>query len=185
MRNVKLTLTVPQHQSSTHSSLNISCRQALHFNTVRKLRNNQMLQPLCLQQTWSTQRPTGWCRAAETDIGTTNTARCQSWSDAVTTLLLNSATDNNPSHVNYLHIHCYTAPYCLLIMSPQETGGKMASSAAYNLWDNCCCSTVNFDFNLTVIRRSSSMQASEILPKINISKQLYYVCKQEPALTAM
>jgi len=62
-------------------------------------------------------------------------------------------------------------PYCLLIMSPQETGGKMASTSGYNLWDNRRYSIANFNFNLTVISvvavKYSFSQAGEILPKIN------------------
>jgi len=46
-------------------------------------------------------------------------------------------------------------PYCLLIMSPQETGWKMASTAAYNLSDNHRYSIANFNLNLTSISCSN------------------------------
>ena len=44
------------------------------------------------------------------------------------------------------------ALYCLVIMSPQETGWKMESTAAYNLWDDHRYSIANSNFNLTVFR---------------------------------
>jgi len=58
----------------------------------------------------------------------------------------------------------------------------MASTVAYNLWDNQRYSIANFNFNLTVIMFAavtySFAQVGEILPKINVFQQ-YYIRKQE------
>ena len=55
----------------------------------------------------------------------------------------------------------------------------MASTAAYNLWDNHRYSIANFNFNtLQQLNILSRKQADEILPKINALKQ-YYVHEQE------
>jgi len=49
----------------------------------------------------------------------------------------------------------HTAPVLLADYVTTGNGLKMASTAAYNLWDNYCYSIANFNFNLTLIRCSN------------------------------
>jgi len=72
----------------------------LHLSQPQAVKPNNT--PLCLQATWSTQRPSGWYQTVENEIGTTNTTGCRSSSDAVMLATLTLATENTHCQLPYI-----------------------------------------------------------------------------------
>ena len=70
--------------------------------------------------------------------------------DVAVQVLRQPDTQSDKVHANFKQVT--TAPVLLADYITTGNGQKNGDTAAYNLWDNCCYSIVNFNFTLTVIR---------------------------------